>query len=88
MWNVSLRKAAAQTVAHAPEKERKQLRGTLEAMQTSPKSGDVVPLKNERASFRRRVGHWRIFFDLYPERQFVDVVAIERRTTTTYRKRR
>jgi mRNA-degrading endonuclease RelE of RelBE toxin-antitoxin system len=87
MWNVSVRKAADKNVARAPEKERNQLRRALEEMQENPKSGDVVPLKNERAAFRRRVGHWRLFFDLYPERELVDVVAIERRTTTTYRKR-
>jgi len=51
-------------------------------MKVNPKSGDVLPLTGERAAFRRRVGHWRLFFDLNPERSLVDVVAIERRTST------
>jgi mRNA-degrading endonuclease RelE of RelBE toxin-antitoxin system len=87
MWKLSLRKAADKTVARALEKERSQLRRALEEMQTNPLTGDVLPLTKERAAFRRRVGHWRIFFDLYPEQQLVDVVAIERRTSTTYRRR-
>jgi mRNA-degrading endonuclease RelE of RelBE toxin-antitoxin system len=56
-------------------------------MREDPTSGDVRPLRNERSAFRRRVGDWRIFFDLYPERRLVVIVAIERRTSTTYRKR-
>jgi mRNA-degrading endonuclease RelE of RelBE toxin-antitoxin system len=48
----------------------------------------VVHLKNAEAAFRRRVGDYRILFDVFRERRHVDVVAIVRRTTTTYRKRR
>ena len=50
-------------------------------------TGDVLQLTGERAAFRRRVGHWRLFFDLDSDHRLVDVVAIERRTSTTYRKR-
>jgi mRNA-degrading endonuclease RelE of RelBE toxin-antitoxin system len=87
MWSVSARKAADKSVARAPAKERNQLRRALEEMRINPMGGDVLALTGERAAFRRRVGHWRIFFDLYPTQRLVDVVAIERRTTTTYRRR-
>jgi mRNA-degrading endonuclease RelE of RelBE toxin-antitoxin system len=43
-----------------------------------------VCLKSERAAWRRRVGSYRIFFDVYPDRQHIDVVDIARRTSTTY----
>ena len=57
-------------------------------MEQDPFAGDVATLKNERAAFRRRVGDWRIFFDVDPTARFVEVRIIERRTTTTYKKRR
>ena len=56
-------------------------------MRSDPFTGDIERLKDERAAFRRRVGDWRIFFDVDPERRVVDVPSIECRTTTTYRKR-
>jgi hypothetical protein len=56
-------------------------------METNPFIGDVVPLKNERSAFRRRVGDWGGFFDVYPDRRLVEVIEIARRTTTTYRGR-
>lgn len=56
-------------------------------MAADPFVGDVEPLKGTPNSFRRRVGDWRIFFDVDRERRIVDVTDIARRTTTTYRKR-
>jgi mRNA-degrading endonuclease RelE of RelBE toxin-antitoxin system len=53
-------------------------------MQANPFSGDIVRLKNQPATFRRRVGNYRILFDVHPATGFVDVVAIKRRTSTTY----
>ena len=56
-------------------------------MATDPFAGDMLPLKGQQNAFRRRVGDWRIFFDVNRELKRVDITAIERRTTTTYKKR-
>jgi mRNA-degrading endonuclease RelE of RelBE toxin-antitoxin system len=56
-------------------------------MEIDPFAGDVERLRNQPSAFRRRVGDWRIFFDVEPDKRLVEVTAIERRTTTTYRKR-
>ena len=56
-------------------------------MGSDPFTGDIERLKDERAAFRRRIGDWRMFFDVDPERRAVDVSSVERRTTTTYRRR-
>jgi mRNA-degrading endonuclease RelE of RelBE toxin-antitoxin system len=53
-------------------------------MQVNPFSGDIVCLKNQPATFRRRVGNYRIFFDVHPDSVLVDLVAIKRRTSGTY----
>lgn len=57
-------------------------------MEQDPFAGDVERLHTQVTAFRRRVGDWRLFFDVYPESRLVRVRYIERRTTTTYRKRR
>ncbi|MBI4589624.1 MAG: hypothetical protein HY725_12365 [Candidatus Rokubacteria bacterium] len=57
-------------------------------MESDPFGGDVERLRNQPTTFRRRVGDWRIFFDVYREVRVVAVRYIERRTTTTYRRRR
>ncbi len=56
-------------------------------MQRNPFEGDVAQLKDQPAYFRRQVGAWRIFFDLDPDAGRIEVLAIVRRTSTTYRRR-
>lgn len=56
-------------------------------MALDPFTGDVERLKDGRTAFRRRIGDWRILFDVDQGAQLVAVRFIERRTTTTYRQR-
>jgi mRNA-degrading endonuclease RelE of RelBE toxin-antitoxin system len=57
-------------------------------MEQDPFSGDVVRLMAQPVAWRRRVGDWRILFDVEPERRRVLVYDILRRTSTTYRSAR
>jgi mRNA-degrading endonuclease RelE of RelBE toxin-antitoxin system len=52
-------------------------------MQQDTFQGDIRKLQG-LPGFRRRVGDWRIFFEVMPERRQIVVAAIERRTSTTY----
>jgi mRNA-degrading endonuclease RelE of RelBE toxin-antitoxin system len=56
----------------------------IEGMKEDPLEGDVRKLHGGLEGFRRRVGNWRIFFDLYPSDSRVVITAVERRTSTTY----
>jgi mRNA-degrading endonuclease RelE of RelBE toxin-antitoxin system len=53
-------------------------------MKDQPLQGDVRKLHGGHGGFRRRVGNWRIFFDLYSNENRLMITAIERRTSTTY----
>ena len=57
-------------------------------MELDTLTGDIQRLRDQPTAFRRRLGDWRLFFDVDPERRLVEVRYIERRTTTTYSKRR
>jgi len=83
-WTVNIAKRAEKQLAKAPAKSRRLLLAALEEMQRNPFSGDISRLRSERSTWRRRVGAYRIFFDVYPDRHQVDVLDIVRRTSTTY----
>ncbi len=83
-WTLTLAKRAEKEFAKASAKSQRLLSAALQQMQQNPFSGDIVRLKSERATWRRRAGSYRIFFDAYPDQQHIDVVDISRRTTTTY----
>jgi mRNA-degrading endonuclease RelE of RelBE toxin-antitoxin system len=45
-------------------------------------------LRNHPTEFRKRVGDYRIFFDVERHQRLIRVHDIVRRTSTTYRRRR
>ena len=51
-------------------------------MGSDPFTGDIERLKDERAAFRRRVGDWRIFFDVDIEVRWQTRDRIEFRSTS------
>ncbi len=86
-WRVLLRSRAQKAVARAPRPEQERLRDAIKEMEVDPFAGDVQRLQHERTAFRRRVGDWRFLFDVHREVRLVEIRYIERRTTTTYRRR-
>jgi mRNA-degrading endonuclease RelE of RelBE toxin-antitoxin system len=53
-------------------------------MQADPFLGDIKRLKGQQTAWRRRVGDYRIVYDLYSEQGLIIVSGILRRTSTTY----
>ena len=82
-WTVVLAGPAKKSLKGIPAKDRHRIVAALGEMQQNPFQGDIRKLQG-LAGFRRRVGNWRIFFEIFPERSHIVVSAIERRTSTTY----
>lgn len=53
-------------------------------MQDDPFKGDIKRLKGQPTAWRRRVGDYRIVYDLLLDRHTILVAGILRRTSTTY----
>ena len=52
-----------------PVRDRQRVNGALNRMKEDPFVGDVVAMKGEyQGLFRRRIGPWRLIFELDPER--------------------
>jgi mRNA-degrading endonuclease RelE of RelBE toxin-antitoxin system len=86
-WKVVLTRPAKKALDRLETKDRNLVVRALGARENDPLSGDIRNLEGQREGFRRRVGNWRLFFDILLEHRTVVVTDIARRTTTTYRKR-
>ena len=86
-WTVSISSSARKVVRRAPRHERERLGAELDKLAVDPFGGDTVRLRGLPNAARRRIGDWRILFDLDFYRRLVHVTHIARRTTTTYRRR-
>jgi len=83
-WDVVLVRSAEKQLRKVPAQDRERILATLVRMREDPFGGDIAYLKGQEAALRRRVGKWRIFFDVYPQEHRVVVLGIVRRTSTTY----
>ena len=81
-WQLVVAKSARKALKDLPAKDRLRVERALDALQRDPFSGDIKRL--EPPAWRRRVGNYRIFYDLFLEQHLIVVTAIKRRTTTTY----
>lgn len=82
-WTVVLAGPAKKALNRIPTVDRTRILAALGEMQQNPFQGDIRKLQG-LPGFRRRVGNWRILFEIVPDRRHVAVAAIERRTSTTY----
>ena len=84
VWEVVLARSAAKQLRKLPASDRQRILAAPRQMESDPFSGDIAYLKSQPSAFHRRVGNWRILYDLDFERRVVGVAAIVRRTSTTY----
>ena len=83
-WQLRIVRNVQKALARVPANDQRRILAALADMETDPLAGDVVRLKAERSAWRRRVGSYRIFFDIRRAEGCVDIIALERRMTTTY----
>ena len=83
-WGLILSNQASRAIRRAPQSERNQLRAALRLLSGDPYSGDIKLLKGSSGILRRRVGNWRILYELDAERRLIVIIGIKRRGSKTY----
>jgi mRNA interferase RelE/StbE len=84
IWNLLLTGPAQKEFQKLPPKDQARVKAALLSMQRDPFRGDIKRLKGQTTAWRRRVGNYRIIYDLHIEKHLIVVAGILRRTSTTY----
>ena len=84
MWNLQLALPAQKDFRKLPLKDQPRIKAALIAMERDPFSGDIKRLKGQPTAWRRRVGNYRITYDLYFNQRLIVIAGILRRTSSTY----
>jgi mRNA-degrading endonuclease RelE of RelBE toxin-antitoxin system len=79
-----LARPARKVLNRIPPRDLAHIYAAIEEMKEDPLRGDVRKLHGDLEGFRRRVGDWRIFFDVNLRERQVVITDVERRTSTTY----
>ena len=83
-WELLIANPARRTIRDMPRADGEQILDALEEMRTDPYSGDIKLLKGTNRAWRRRVGAWRIMFDVRADIRIVVIHDVERRGSNTY----
>ena len=83
-WTVHIDRAVQKQLRQIPKKDAERIFSAVTDLAANPYSGDVAKMRGEDDVWRRRVGAYRIFFEVLPKERVVYVYGVERRTSTTY----
>lgn len=84
IWVLQIDPKVLKTVRKFPPKDTKRIVSVIEALPTNPYVGDMQKMAGEKNVWRRRIGSYRLFYELIPNEKVIHVFHVERRTTTTY----
>ena len=83
-WSLVIASPAEKALRHVPTVDREHINVAFSEMCLNPFAGDVKSLRGGKGALRRRVGDWRILFDLLQDRRLIVVTAVKRRGSKTY----
>ena len=83
-WILIVRDSVKKQLNNIPKGDADRIRAIIETIIVDPYFGDTERMKDEKGVWRRRVGSYRIFYELHKEQGIVYIFNIERRTSKTY----
>ena len=83
-WDLVITKPAARDLTKLSHSDLGRIDAAFAAMRENPYAGDIKFLQGSGGALRRRVGAWRILFEVDQQRRVVVILGVRRRTTTTY----
>lgn len=83
-WVVLLTDSAKKQLRRVPPRDRARIDIAITHMEEDPFQGDIIKLGGEHNRWRRRMGAYRIMYNLVPEKRDIFIYDIKRRTSSTY----
>jgi mRNA-degrading endonuclease RelE of RelBE toxin-antitoxin system len=83
-WILLIAKPAARSLRDVPLADLEHINAAFEAMRSDPYSGDIKFLRGTKRTLRRRVGGWRILYEVRTDQRLVIILGVVRRSSITY----
>ena len=83
-WAVVVDGYARKYLKRIPKKDVDNIKSALKELVYNPYAGDIEKMGGDKNVWRRRVGAYRLLYEIYENRQIVYVAEIKRRTSKTY----
>ena len=83
-WSLLITKRAAHDLRDVPRADVEHINDAFEEMRSDPYTGDIKFLKGTTRTLRRRIGAWRILFEVDSDQRLVIILSVPRRSSNTY----
>lgn len=83
-WELRIKESTWKEVKKFPLSDQSRLIEIIETLPFNPYAGDVQKMKGEKNSWRRRIGAFRIFYEIIINDKVIYVFRVERRKSKTY----
>lgn len=83
-WQVFLDHGAEKSLHRFPKKDRQRIEEVLQTMKVNPYAGDIQMMKGEKDVWRRRIGSYRVQYEIRLTAKIIYIFDIKRRTSGTY----
>ena len=83
-WLLQVDPQVYKDIKKFPPKDVRRILGAIETLPTNPYAGDIQKMTGEDDVWRRRVGEYRVFFEIITKAKILHVFRVERRTSKIY----
>lgn len=83
-WGLRVAKSAKKNILSFPRKDKERIIQIFRELTVNPYSGDIEKVGGKENVWRRRVGNYRIVYEIDVKSKSIFVGDIRRRTSTTY----
>lgn len=83
-WVLQIDPSVLKILKKFPRKDNERILEVIYHLPGNPYLGDIQKMRGEQNVWRRRIGSYRIFFEIITKENVIHVFHAERRTTTTY----
>ena len=85
-WELRIDEKVHDQLRKFPQRDAEPILSVIESSSFDPYIGDVQKIRGEKNVWRRRIGAYRIFYEINQDRKFVHVFWVERKMSKTYRR--
>ncbi len=83
-WRVVVTGVAEKNLKHVPKNDFIRIEKSIDQMIIDPFAGDIDKLSDKGNAWRRRIGNYRIIFEILIKKKTIYIYEIKRRTSKSY----
>ncbi|OGZ99904.1 MAG: hypothetical protein A3C07_03100 [Candidatus Sungbacteria bacterium RIFCSPHIGHO2_02_FULL_47_11] len=83
-WALIIDEDVRKYLKRIPKDDAKRIFDAIQGIPLNPYGGDIQKMEGEKDSWRRRVGAYRIKYEVRVKERIIYVFDFERRTSSTY----